>query len=86
MEIKYKLDAFPYTVYGLVRGKVLTISPSAVEDVSLGFVYHVHGTLDKRDFEVKEKRYPIKAGMTATAELVKEKKSILSILIGKLKK
>ena len=86
MEIKYKFDAFPYTDYGVVRGKVLTISPSAVEDVTLGFVYHVHGTLDRGDFEVKEKRYPIKAGMTATAELVKEKKSILSILIGKLKK
>jgi len=86
MEIKYKIDAFPYTDYGLVRGKVLTISPSAVEDVTLGFVYHVHGTLGRKDFQVKEKHYPIKAGMTATAELVKEKKSILSILIGKLKK
>ncbi len=85
MEIRYKFDAFPYTDYGIVQGRVSAISPSAVEDKVLGFVYHVKGTLDRTHFEVKGRRYPIKAGMTATAEVVTERKSIFSLLFRKLR-
>ncbi len=84
-EIKYKFDAFPYTDYGTLKGKVMAISPSAVEDKTLGFVYRIQGSLDQTYFEIKGKRYPIKVGMTATAELVTEKKSIFSMLFKKLK-
>jgi multidrug efflux pump subunit AcrA (membrane-fusion protein) len=85
MEIKYKFDAFPYTDCGVLLGKVSTISPSAVEDRTLGLVYHLQGALDKTFFYIREKKYPLKAGMTATAEIVTEKKSIFSILFKKLK-
>ena len=84
-EIKYKFDAFPYTDYGTLNGKVLMISPSAVEDKTQGFIYHIQGSLDQTYFEIKGKKYPIKAGMTATAELVTEKKSIFSMLFKKLR-
>jgi hemolysin D len=84
-EIKYKFDAFPYTDYGTLKGKVLAISPSAVEDKNLGFVYRIQGSLDQTYFKIKGKRYPIKVGMTATAELVTENKSIFSMLFKKLK-
>ncbi len=85
MEIKYKFDAFPYTDYGVLLGRVSTISPSAIDDRTLGLVYHIQGTLTMTDFEIGEKKYHIKAGMTATAELVRGKKSIFSILFKKLK-
>jgi len=85
MEIKYKFDAFPYTDYGILFGKISAISPSAIEDRTLGLVYHVRGTLDMTCFEMREKKYSIKPGMTATAELVREKKSIFSILFKKLR-
>ena len=85
MEIKYKFEAFPYKEYGILKGKVSTISPSAVEDKTLGFVYHVQGTLDKAHYEIKEKNYAIKAGMTAVAELVTERKSIFALLFKKFR-
>lgn len=85
-DIKYKIDAFPSTDYGVLEGKVLSVSPSAVEDKTQGFVYHVRGSLPKAFFEIRGKRYPVKPGMTATAELVTERKSIFSMLVGKLKK
>jgi len=69
----------------VLLGKVSTISPSAVEDRTLGLVYHLQGALDKTFFYIREKKYPLKAGMTATAEIVTEKKSIFSILFKKLK-
>ena len=85
MEIKYKFDAFPYTDYGVLLGSVSAISPSAIDDRTLGLVYHIQGSLTMTGFEIGEKKYPIKTGMTATAELVRGKKSIFSILFKKLK-
>lgn len=85
MFIKYKLDAFPYADYGTLHGRVVAISPSAVEDEVQGFIYHVRGSFDKTCFEIKEKRYFIRDGMTATAELATEEKSIFSVLLGKLR-
>ncbi len=85
MEIKYKFDAFPHTDCGVLLGKVSAISPSAVEDRTLGLVYHLQGSLDTTCFDIREKKYHLKAGMTATAELVTDRKSIFSILFKKLK-
>lgn len=85
-EIKYKLDAFPYADYGTLKGMVVAVSPSAVEDKSQGFVYHLKGSLPQTYFAIKGKNYFVKPGMTATAEIVTEKKSIFSMLVGKLKK
>ena len=85
MAIKYKFDAFPYMDCGVILGKVLAISSSAVEDQSMGLVYHLRGSLDTTCFNVREKTYPLKAGMTARAELVTGKKSLFSILFKKLK-
>ena len=85
LDIKYKFDAFPFTDYGTIKGSVAAISPSAVEDRVRGFVYRVQGTLPKKHFEIKDKQYPIRAGMTATAELVTERKTILSILFKKVR-
>jgi multidrug resistance efflux pump len=85
MEIKYKFTAYPYVDYGTLFGKVLKISPAATEDRDLGMVYTVQGSIDKAYFNIKGKKYPVKAGMTATAELVTGEKSIFSILFKKLK-
>ena len=85
MKIKYKVHAFPYMDYGVLEGKVSAIAPSAVKDTVLGLVYHVNGSLARPYFEIKGKNYPVKAGMTATAELVTEKESIFSILFKKFK-
>ncbi|MBW2060996.1 MAG: HlyD family efflux transporter periplasmic adaptor subunit [Deltaproteobacteria bacterium] len=86
MNIKYKVDAFPYTDYGILLGRVSTIAPSAVNEQMFGMVYHIHGSLDKAYFEIKGKTYPVKAGMTAKAELVTKNKSLFSILFQKFKK
>jgi multidrug efflux pump subunit AcrA (membrane-fusion protein) len=85
MEIKYKLDAFPFQDYGMLYGKVSVIPPSAVEDQALGFIYQVQGTIDKPYFEIRGKNYPVKVGMTAIAEVVTETKSIFAMLFKKFK-
>jgi hemolysin D len=83
MVIKFKFDAFPYREYGFLTGRVSSISPSAIEDKNLGYVYQVHGALDKAHYDIKGKRYGVKPGMTAAAELVTERKTIFSMLFKK---
>ena len=85
MQIKYKFDAFPYTDCGLLYGRVTSIPSAAVEDKRFGPVYHVKGTLGVACFDIRGKSYSLKAGMTATAELVRERKSIFSILFTRLR-
>lgn len=85
-KITYKFDAFPFSDYGTLQGKVEQISPSAVERAGQGFIYSIKGSMEKPYFEIKGKRYQVKAGMTATAELVTDRKSILSILLKKINK
>jgi len=84
MEIKYKIDAFPHFDYGTLRGKVLSISPSAVEDGAGGYVYQVEGSMGEGFFTIRDVQYRVKPGMTAVAELVIDRKSIFSILFMKL--
>jgi HlyD family type I secretion membrane fusion protein len=85
MEIKYKFAAFPYTDYGLLRGEVTAISPSAVENHASGFVYRVKGSLEPDSFLIDGKVHPVMPGMTATAEIVTERRSILSLLMRKMR-
>ena len=85
MRIKYKFDAFPFSEYGTIEGQVSAVAPSAVEEGAGHFVYHARGSMDNLFFEIKKKRYPVKAGMTATAELVTEKKSVFALLMKKVR-
>ena len=72
--------------HGVLWGQVAAVSPSAAQNETHEMVYHVKGTIEDLYFTIKGKMYPIKAGMTATAEIVTEKKSIFDILFKKFKK
>lgn len=85
MSVKYKFEAFPFTDYGILIGSIASIPPAAVEDQQVGFVYQVQGTLGDPFFEIEGKTYPIKTGMTATAEIVTENKSIFELLFRRFK-
>ncbi len=80
MPVKCKFDAFPYAEHGTLQGTITAVSPSAVEDAALGMVYHAKGHLERTHFTIEGQRYPIKPGMTATAEIVVKRKSLFSIL------
>jgi multidrug efflux pump subunit AcrA (membrane-fusion protein) len=85
MPIRYKFDAFHYSDFGTMHGNVDQIAPSAVEDQHRGFIFHIQGKIDTPYFEIKGKRYAIKPGMTATAELVTGRRSLLSLVVAKFR-
>lgn len=81
LPVQMKFDAFPYQDFGLVSGKVLAISPDAKLDEKLGAVYRVEISLDQPFITRHQSIFPLKAGQTATAEIVTRQRRIADILL-----
>ncbi|MBT9314462.1 HlyD family type I secretion periplasmic adaptor subunit [Leptothoe spongobia] len=81
MPVQMKFDAFPYQQYGIVSGKVTSISPDSKLDETMGAVYEVEIALN-RDHVIHEKKViPLKAGQTASAEIVIRKRRVIDFLL-----
>lgn len=82
MPVNVKLQAFPYTRYGTIPGKVIAISPEAVM-VKEGQppVFKARIMLSRSYIAVDGARVPLRPGMSASADLVTGKRSLLSYLI-----
>ncbi|MEG4058679.1 MULTISPECIES: HlyD family efflux transporter periplasmic adaptor subunit [unclassified Microcoleus] len=85
MPVQVKFDAFPYQNYGVIPGKVLSISPDAKTDERLGVFYRVEVSIDRDSVKAKNQTWKLKAGQTATAEIVIRQRSIADILLDPLK-
>lgn len=85
MPVKVKFDAFPYQNYGVISGKVISISPDAKTDERLGVFYRVEVSLDRDSVTANNQTWKLKAGQTASAEIVIRQRSIADILLDPLK-
>jgi HlyD family secretion protein len=85
MPVQVKFDAFPYQNYGVIPGKVVSISPDAKTDERLGVFYRVEVSLDRDSVKANNQTWKLKAGQTATAEIVIRQRSIADILLDPLK-
>ena len=80
--VKFKFEAFPYQEYGVVRGTLRRIPPSATTNDSGGpSTYRVLASLGQTRFTVDGDKRPILPGMHATAEIVAGEKTILQRLL-----
>ncbi|MBE7384740.1 MAG: HlyD family type I secretion periplasmic adaptor subunit [Leptolyngbya sp. SIO1E4] len=86
MPVNIKFDAFPYQDYGIIPGSVLSISPDAKTDEERGAVYEVDIALDQAYVEHDGQNIPLKAGQTATAEIVVRQRRILNVLLDPIRK
>jgi hemolysin D len=64
-----KLDAYPFTRYGTVAGKVHRLSRDAVADERQGLVFRAAVELDRPFLEWNGGRLPIGPGLAATVEI-----------------
>jgi len=82
LPVQVKLDAFPYQDYGVVSGKVTSISPDTKRDERLGTsFYKVEVTLDRNYVTASQQAISFKAGQTATADIVIRRRSIADIFL-----
>ena len=86
MPVNLKFDAFPYQDYGIVKGKVLSISADADINKTTGATYQVEVALAQKTMQHEGREVPLKAGQTATAEIITSRKRIISVLLDPIRK
>lgn len=79
-----KLEAFPFTRYGTVPGRVKRISRDAVQDKDLGLVYVATISLERSWIEVEENRIALSPGLAATVDIRTGTRAIISYLLSPL--
>ena len=83
-EAVIKIEAFPYTRYGYLTGKVQTISYDAIENEQLGLVYAATIALDHDTLNIEGQPVRLSAGMNITAEIKTGKRRVLDYLLSPL--
>lgn len=78
LPVNFKFDAFPYTEHGVITGKVVYIAPEAQRGE--GEFYRALASLQQTYFRVEGERVDLRPGMTAAAEIVTARKTILELL------
>ena len=79
-----KLEAFPFTRYGAVPGRVKSISRDAVPDPKLGSIYMATIIMDRSSINVDGRDVPLSAGLSATVDVRTGSRRIISYLISPL--
>jgi membrane fusion protein len=83
-EVSLAIDAFPYQRFGTVKGRVLTVAKSAFSQQgangALASVYPVRVKLDADAITAFGRSEPLVPGMTLSARIITEKRSLLEWL------
>lgn len=83
-EAAVKLEAFPFTRFGSVPGRVKSISRDAVQDKELGLVYMTTIILDRSYVDADGRRIALSPGLSATVDVRTGTRRIISYLLSPL--
>lgn len=89
MPVKIKFDAYPFQDYGVVTGRVDWVSPdSKVTQTNRGSTQNFELTisLDRPYIQSGDKRIPLTAGQTATAEVIIRQRRVSDYILDPFKK
>ena len=89
MPVKMKFDAYPFQDYGIVKGRLIWISPnSKYLESAQGRqeVFELKIELDQPYIENQKQRIILTPGQTATAEVIVEQRRIISLILDPFKK
>jgi len=79
-----KLEAFPFTIYGTIEGRVRDIARDAVEDPRLGPSYPVRIELLQTRLRIGGRQFALIAGMHVTVDIVTERRNVAAVLLSPL--
>jgi hemolysin D len=82
LPVKLKFSAFPYQRYGLITGTLEYISPATKPSAQTKQpVYEARVTLERNHYLVADTKYPLRYGMTATAEVVVRERRLVDLAL-----
>jgi hemolysin D len=80
-----KIEAFPFTRYGVIDGRVLTLSKDAVPIEKVGLVYTARVHLDKSTIRVENnKEVSLSPGMNVTVEIKTGQRRLIEYFLSPL--
>ena len=86
--VEIKVETFPFTLYGTIPGKVLTVSDDAVplDKEKGGLVYASRVSMDRATMQVEGKRIHLSPGMAVTVEVKTGQRQVIDYLLSPLLK
>lgn len=83
-EAEVKIDAFPFTRYGTVEGKVISMSRDAVQVEKVGLVYTARVNLQRATIQIENKEIRLTPGMTVAVEIKTGKRRLIEYFLSPL--
>ena len=83
-DVTIKIESFPYTRYGYLTGKVLSISHDAAQDEKLGLVFPARVKLDKASLLIDGVKVNLSPGMALSVEIKTGKRRVIDYLLSPL--
>ncbi len=86
--VEIKVETFPFTLYGTIPGKVLTVSDDAVpfDKEKGGLVYASRVSMDRATMQVEGKQIHLSPGMAVTVEIKTGQRRVIEYLLSPLLK
>jgi hemolysin D len=79
--VALKIEAFPFTRYGAVQGRLEQISSDAIQDDKRGLIYTARVTLDRATIQRDGATVALTPGMAVTADIRTGRRSLASYLL-----
>jgi len=83
-DVEIKVEAFPFTRYGLIAGKVVSLSKDAVPLKDVGYVYAAHVSMARTTMKAGNKVIELSPGMNVTVEVKTGKRRVLEFILSPL--
>jgi hemolysin D len=79
-----KVDAFPFTRYGAIKGNLVTVSKDAASDEKLGLIYPTRLRLEKASMFIDAKNVDLSPGMSVTVEIKTGQRRLIEYFLSPL--
>ena len=83
--VTVKVESFPYTRYGYLTGKVVSVSHDAAQDEQLGLVFPARVKLERATLDIDGVEVRLSAGMSLSAEIKTGKRRVIDYLLSPLR-
>ena len=84
--VEVKVETFPFTIYGTIPGRVLSISDDAAPIEKVGLVYPTRVSMDRATIAVEGKQVHLSPGMAVTVEIKTGQRRVIEYLMSPLLK
>jgi hemolysin D len=84
--VRVKLEAFPFTRYGVLQGTVVDVSNDAITDERLGLVYAARVKLAQTTLRVERRDVAMSPGMAVSAEIKTGTRRLIDYFLSPIQK